>query len=151
MADFAKNQKDSAEELLRRALLDAEDSAAVALKVHDLPLSKTLTIIFHGRRDIGQVQTFITQGGYGAGATVTAAQLLRVPCDLDLAEAESKPEAEQLYANQAQSLREAIVGADTVLSVWLEPLSKLTASSITVERQAQLDTALPAHRLLPLS
>ena len=38
-----------ADELLRRALIDADASAAVALRVAGLPLCETLTVVFHGR------------------------------------------------------------------------------------------------------
>src|SRR3981189_1328764 len=77
----------AAEELLRRALLDESSSVAVSLKVGALPLTDAVTIIFHGRRDLGTLQTYVTCGSRGTGATVTARELLRVPCDLDLAEA----------------------------------------------------------------
>src|SRR4028118_1525507 len=43
---------DPADDLLQRALLDAEACASVALKVSDLPLSEALTVIFHGRRGV---------------------------------------------------------------------------------------------------
>src|ERR1043165_9989036 len=82
------------DELLARALLDAEDSAAVALKVAGLSLAEALTVIFHGRRDLGTMQTYVAHGGRGAGAAVRADELLRVPCDLDLAGAEDREEAE---------------------------------------------------------
>src|SRR5436190_4871376 len=110
-----------AEELLRRALVDADAAAAVALQVHGLPVADTVTVIFHGRRDLATVQTYITNGGRGAGAAVRASELLRVPCDLDLAEAEDRDEAERLYAEQARAPRDAPGGADTVLSTWSQP------------------------------
>ena len=47
----ARHGDSSAEELLRRALLDESSSVAVSLKVGGLPLSESLTVIFHGRRD----------------------------------------------------------------------------------------------------
>jgi hypothetical protein len=99
-----------ADELLRRALIEPEDSAAVALRVSGLPLSQTLTVVFHGRRDLGTIQTYVAPGGHGAGSAVAADALLRVPCDLDLAEAEDRESAEQLYAEQAATLRDALVG-----------------------------------------
>ena len=83
-----------ADDLLQRALIDAESSAAVALKVSDLALAEALTVIFHGRRDLGTLQTYVAHGGRAAGAAVGASELLRVPCDLDLAEAASRDEAE---------------------------------------------------------
>src|SRR3954468_20094770 len=119
-----------ADELLARALLDADDSAAVALKVDNLPLSEALTVIFHGRRDLGTIQTYVTHGGLGAGTAVRADSLLRVPCDLDLAGAEDREGAEELYAAQARALRDALVAADTVLSIWREPLAALSAGRV---------------------
>src|SRR5205085_11944111 len=91
------NTHQAAEELLRRALLDDSSSVAVSLTVSGLPVSEAVTVIFHGRRDLGTLQTYITSGSRTAGATVAANELLRVPCDLDLAEAEDRAEAEQLY------------------------------------------------------
>jgi hypothetical protein len=141
--------EDHAEDLLRRALIDAEASAAVALRVPGLPLCDTLTVVFHGRRDLGTIQTYVTNGGRGAGAAVTADELLRVPCDLDLAAAEDRDEAERLYAEQAAALRDALVGADTVLDIWREPLQQLAGTRVDVDRSIKLDVRLPAHRLLP--
>src|SRR5579884_3562546 len=122
MTEDGRNAENLAEELLRRALLDDAGSAAVSLKVGGLPLSDAVTVIFHGRRDLGTLQTYVTQGSLGAGSTVAAGDLLRVPCDLDLAEAEDKAEAERLYVEQASALRDALVGADVVLDVWRESL-----------------------------
>src|SRR5688500_16341521 len=140
---------DHADELLRRALIDAEASAAVALRVEGLPLCDTLTVVFHGRRDLGTIQTYVAHGGHGAGTAVTADELLRVPCDLDLAAAEDREEAERLYAEQATALRDALVGADTVLDIWREPLEEMAHSRVEVDRRISLGVDLPAHRLLP--
>jgi hypothetical protein len=142
---------DGADDLLRRALIDAEASAAVALSVGGLPVSDEVTVIFHGRRDIGTIQTYVAPGHRGAGESVGAAELLRVPCDLDLAEAEDRDEAARLYAEQARAMRDALVGADTVLEVWREPLTDIAGSSVAVERSVELDVELPAHRLLPVA
>ncbi|HWE14957.1 MAG TPA: hypothetical protein VG365_15645 [Solirubrobacteraceae bacterium] len=139
----------AAEELLRRALLDDASAVAVSLRVNGLPLSEAVTVIFHGRRDLGTLQTYVASGSRGAGATVAARELLRVPCDLDLADAEDRAEAERLYVEQATALRDALVGADTVLDVWREPLSDLAGSAVTVDHSVQLSVRLPAHRLLP--
>lgn len=138
-----------AEELLRRALLDSSAAAAVSLRVNGLPLSEALTVIFHGRRDLGTLQTYVTWGSRGAGATVAASELLRVPCDLDLADAEDREEAERLYVEQATALRDALVGADTVLDVWREPLADVAGSEVAVDHSVQLSVRLPAPRLLP--
>src|SRR5213082_2055504 len=112
--DEEERDKDEAagEELLRRALLDDTSAVAVSLRVEGLPVTEAVTVIFHGRRDLGTLQTYVTYGG--EGATVAASELLRVPCDLDLAAAEDRDEAERLYAEQAMALRDALVGADTV-------------------------------------
>lgn len=143
------NEQNAAEDLLRRALLDDTTSAAVSLKVSGLPLSDAVTIIFHGRRDLGTLQTYVTQGSRGAGATVAASDLLRVPCDLDLADAEDREEAERLYVEQASTLRDALVGADVVLDVWREPLGELIGAEVAVNHSVELSVRLPAHRLLP--
>ena len=145
------DDRSSAEDLLRRALLDAEASAAVALPVRGLPLSQTVTVIFHGRRDLATLQTYVTPGGRGAGSAVAAQELLRVPCDLDLAEAEDREEAERLYAEQAGALRDALVGADTVLDIWREPLSHATDGELVIDRSVEIDATLPAPRLLPVA
>ena len=139
------------EDLLRRALVDADASAAVALRVGGLPVSEQLTVVFHGRRDLGTIQTYVTHGGHGAGAAVAADELLRVPCDLDLADAEDRDEAERLYAEQAAAMRDALVGADVVLALWREPLEDLVRARVVVDRSIAMGERLPAHRLLPVA
>jgi hypothetical protein len=138
-----------ADELFRRALIDAGASAAVALRVQGLPLCEALTIVFHGRRDLGTIQTYVAHGGRGAGSAVAADELMRVPCDLDLAEAEDREDAERLYAEQACAMRDALEAADTVLDIWREPLEDLAHARVEVDRRLGLDVRLPAHRLLP--
>jgi hypothetical protein len=140
---------DEADDLLQRALIDTDASAAVALRVGGLAVADALTVIFHGRRDLGTIQTYVANGGRGAGAAVGASELLRVPCDLDLAEAHDRDEAEELYANQAKAIRDAIVAADTVLAVWADALARVAA--IDVEHGVSLDVRLPAHRLMPVA
>jgi hypothetical protein len=142
-------EDDGAEALLRSALLDDSTAVAVSLRVNGLPLSEAMTVIFHGRRDLGTLQTYVTWGSRGAGMTVAAGELLRVPCDLDLADAEDREEAERLYVEQATALRDALVGADTVLDVWREPLQDLAGSGVTVDHSIELAVRLPAPRLLP--
>src|SRR5947209_3774674 len=137
------------EELLRRALLDDSSSVAVSLRVDGLPLSEAVTVIFHARRDLGTLQTYVTRGSRAAGATVAAKELLRVPCDLDLGDAEDREEAERLYVEQATALRDALVGADIVLDVWREPLGDLAASEIEVDHSVELSIRVPAPRLMP--
>jgi hypothetical protein len=140
---------DNPEELLRRALLDDSSSVAISLKVEGLPVSEAVTVIFHGRRDLGTLQTYITNGSKGTGARVSANELLRVPCDLDLAGASDRDEAERLYAEQAQALRDALVGADTVLDVWREPLDELSDGHLEIDHSVELSLKLPVPRLLP--
>jgi hypothetical protein len=142
-------QDDVAEELLRRALLDDSSSVAVSLRVGGLPVSDALTVIFHGRRDLATLQTYVTSGSLGAGTTVSASELLRVPCDLDLGDAEDRAAAEQLYLEQATALRDALVGADVVLDVWREPLCELVGADVAVDHSVELAVRLPAPRLLP--
>jgi hypothetical protein len=137
------------EELLRRALIDRDASAAVALRVGGLPVCEQLTVVFHGRQDLGTIQTYVTNGGQGAGATVRPDDLLRVPCDLDLGDAEDRAEAEALYQEQAAAIRDALVGADVVLDLWRDPLEELAGTSVVVDRRIELGVRLPAHRLLP--
>src|SRR3954469_81411 len=139
------------DDLLARALLDAESSAAAPLQVGGLARSDALTVIFHGRRDLGTIQTFIAQGGLGAGSAVRADALLRVPCDLDLADAGDRDEAEELYASQARALRDALVAADTVLAVWREPLEELADGHVGIDRSVDIRVNLPAHRLMPVA
>ncbi len=138
-----------ADDLLRRALLEPEASAAVALRVSNLPVSNAVTVVFHGRRDLGTIQTYVAHGRHGTGAALSADALLRVPCDLDLSDAEDRDEAEQLYAEQASAMRDALAAADTVLAVWKEPLQDLAHTFVAVDTRVALDVELPAHRLLP--
>src|SRR3989440_12461674 len=97
----------AAEDLLRRALLDDSSAVAVSLRVGGLPLSEAMTVIFHGRRDLGTLQTYVTWGSRGAGATVSAGELLRGPGGLDLAEAGDREEAERLDVEPATALAAA--------------------------------------------
>jgi hypothetical protein len=144
-----RSEDGGSEELLRRALLDDSAAVAVSLRVDGLPLSHAVTVIFHARRDLGTLQTYVARGSRGAGSTVAASELLRVPCDLDLGDAEDRQEAERLYAEQATALRDALVGADIVLDVWREPLSDLIGSGVMVDHSLELSVRLPAPRLLP--
>jgi hypothetical protein len=142
---------DNSEELLRRALIDPDASVAVALRVNGLALSDALTIVFHGRADLGTIQTYVAHGPRGAGTAIGADELLRVPCDLDLGDAESRGEAEEAYAEQARTLRDALLAADTVLSIWREPLQAIAETPVDVDRSVELQVRLPAHRLMPVA
>src|SRR3954468_5843055 len=136
-----------ADDLLRRALLDPEAAAAVALKVHGLALADELTVVFHGRRDLGTIQTYVANGGHGEGEKLGARDLLRVPVDLDLGDSHTLEEAQEAYASQARTLRDALQDADTVLAGWAEPLRDVAESGVTLVRSVDLDVPLPAHRL----
>jgi hypothetical protein len=151
MDESRERDHGNGDDLLRRALLDEDSSAAVALRVSGLPLSETVTVIFHGRADLGTLQTYVANGRHGAGAEVTAAELLRVPCDLDLGAAEDRGEAEQLYVEQARAMRDALAAADTVLDIWREPLEDLAGADVGIDRSIDLAVRLPAHRLLPVA
>jgi hypothetical protein len=140
-----------AEELLRRALLDPDAAAAVALRVQGLALAEKLTVVFHGRRDLGTIQTYVANGGHGEGERLGARDLLRVPVDLDLGETQTRSEAKEAYADQARTLRDALQAADTVLAIWAEPLQKVAESHVTLVRSVDLDVPLPAHRLMPIA
>ncbi|MDQ5808568.1 MAG: hypothetical protein M3320_07830 [Actinomycetota bacterium] len=147
-----EDARQESEELLRRALLDADAAASVALKVQPLSTCDALTIIFHGRRDLGTIQTYVAHGGLGAGSAVRPDALMRVPCDLDLADAADRDQAEELYAAQAKALRDAIRAADTVLAVWREPLEEAVEDHVLVDRSIDLaGVQLPAHRLMPVA
>jgi hypothetical protein len=140
---------DDSDDLLRRALLEPGASAAVAMRVGGLPLSEAITVVFHGRRDLGSIQTYVARGSHGTGASLTADELLRVPCDLDLGDAEDRDEAERLYAEQAAALRDALAAADTVLAIWRDPLEEMAGARVVVDPRIELDCDLPAHRFLP--
>jgi hypothetical protein len=140
-----------AEELLRRALLDPEAAAAVALRVQGLALAENLTVVFHGRRDLGTIQTYVANGGHGEGDQLGARDLLRVPVDLDLAETHTRAEAQEAYEEQARTLRDALQAADTVLAIWAGPLADVAESEVGVLRSVDLDVPLPAHRLMPVA
>ena len=128
-----RHPEDDADDLLRRALIDPEASVAVALKVNGLALADALTVVFHGRADLGTIQTYVAHGRPARARRVAADALLRVPCDLDLGDAEDRDEAEEAYVEQARTLRDAIVAADTVLAIWREPLSELAEGNVAVE------------------
>ena len=146
-----RHTEDDADDLLRRALIDPDASVAVALKVNGLALANALTVVFHGRQDLGTIQTYVAHGPRGAGSAIGPDELLRVPCDLDLGDAETRDEAEEAYVEQARTLRDALVAADTVLAIWREPFAELAESDVGVSRSIELGVRLPAHRLMPVA
>ncbi|MGH2849035.1 MAG: hypothetical protein ACRDLP_00280 [Solirubrobacteraceae bacterium] len=151
MTEQDRADEASAEELLRRALLDEARTAAVSMRVDGLALCDALTIIFHGRSDLATIQTYVALGGHGTGDQVAGEELLRVPCDLDLADAADRDDARRLYRDQATCLRDAVVAADTVLAVWYEPLAELTGGQVAIERSVASPIDAPAPRLIPVA
>jgi len=137
-----------ADELLKRALLDAGSAVSVSLRIDGLPVSQAVTVIFYARRDLGTLQTYLTPGSRGAGAQVSSAELLRVPCDLDLADATDRDDAERLYGEQARTLRDALLSADVVLGVWREVLAELLGT-VDTRTAVELTVRAPLPRLLP--
>jgi hypothetical protein len=151
MSDQHSSGDEQSEELLRRALLDRKGSAAVSMRVDGLALCEELTIIFHGRRDLSTIQTYIALGAHSSGDAVSGDELLRVPCDLDLADAADRDDAQRLYRDQARALRDALIAADTVLAVWREPLAEITAARIEIDRSVAVHLDAPAPRLIPVA
>src|SRR4051812_45666447 len=141
--------EEHADDLLKRALIDSEASASVALRVTPLMLSDTLTVVFHGRKDLGTIQTYVAHGGRGAGEALGKDELMRVPLDLDLAAAADREEAEHLFAEQAGALRDALVGADTGLHIWREPLEDPAHDRIPVDPRVRPGGRLPPPRPPP--
>jgi hypothetical protein len=146
--EFDAGRQGDAEELLKRALLDAGSAVSVSLRIDGLPLSDAVTVIFYARPDLGTLQTYLTPGSRGAGATVAPSELLRVPCDLDLADAIDREQAENLYAEQARTLRDTLVSADVVLELWREALAELVGK-VTIKMSAELPARAPLPRLMP--
>ena len=60
LAEDPTSKDGAAEGLLRRALLDDSSAVAVSLRVDGLPVSVAVTVIFHARRDLGTLQTYVT-------------------------------------------------------------------------------------------
>ena len=108
-----------------------------------LPVSEAVTVVFCGHRDLPTIQTYVAAGRLGTGDSVPAGALMRVPCDLDLGDAEDREDAERLYAEQAATRRDALVGADTVLDVWREPLEALGGGAVQVDGRVELPVELP--------
>src|ERR1700728_4846491 len=146
--ELDEGQDGDAEELLKRALLDAGSAVSVSLRIDGLPLSEAVTVIFYARRDLGTLQTYLTPGSRGAGTSISPAELLRVPCDLDLADASDRDEAQHLYAEQARTLRDTLVGADVVLDLWREALAEVLGN-VVLKMAVELPERSPLPRLMP--
>ena len=142
---------DHADDLLRRALIDQDASAAVALRVGGLPLCEHA----HGRlprpprprHDPDLHHPRRPRGGQ-RGRRPTSCCASRATSTSPAAR--DREEAEELYAEQAGALRDALAGADTVLdSLARAARGPRAARASTVDRRIELDVRLPAHRLLP--
>ena len=138
-----------ADELLRRALIDADASAAVALRVGGPPALRdsSRSSSTAGATSARSRPTSPTAAAARA-APSRADELLRVPCDLDLGRRADREEAEQLYAEQAGALRDAL-WAPTPCSTSGASRSRTSRIARRVDRRVELDVRLPAHRLLP--
>ena len=150
MLEEDQNQQDGdADELLRRALLDDSSSVAVSLRVDGLPLSEAVTVIFHARRDLGTLQTYVTCGSRGAGATVAAERAVAGPL-------RPRPRRGRGPRGGRAAVRRA--GDDASRRAgWRRHRARRLAraaeamigSSVAVDNSVQLSVRLPAHRLLP--
>ena len=101
---------DHADDLLRRALIDQDAAAAVALGSRGLPLCDTLTSSSTAAATSARSRPTSPTASAAPATRSAPDELLRVPCDLDLAAARDRDEAEELYAEQAGALRDALVG-----------------------------------------
>ena len=106
-------------------------------------------MVFHGRKDLGTIQTYVAHGGRGAGEAVGKDELLRVPVRPRPRRRRGPRGGRAPVRRAGRALRDALVGADTVLDIWREPLEDLAHDHVRVDRRIRLDVRLPAHRLLP--
>ena len=65
--ELDEDRSGDAEELLKRALLDAASAVSVSLRIDQLPLSEAVTVIFYARPDLGTLQTYLTPDSRGGG------------------------------------------------------------------------------------
>src|SRR5918995_1682909 len=121
----------NADELLRRALIDADASAAVALRIAGLPLCETLTVVFHGRADLGTIQTYVAHGGRGAGSAVAADEVL------------------DIWRQPLEELAQARVGVDRRIGLNVRlPAHRLLPAALTAPDKGIVVTAVCAARPL---
>ena len=125
-------------------------SAAVALRVGGLPLCDTLTVVFHGRRDLGTIQTYVAHGGRGAGSAVAAGRAAARPL-------RPRPRRRRGPRRGRGALRRAGRRAARRARRRRHGARRLAraargagrATRVAVDRRIALDVRLPAHRLLP--
>jgi hypothetical protein len=140
-----------ADDLLRRALLEPEAAASVALRSGAWRCARRSPVIFHGRRDLGTVQTYVTHGGHGAGDAVAPPTCCGCRATWTWPTRTPAARPEELYAAQAAALRDAAAAADTVLALWREALDEVAEAPVGIERSVDLPVQLPAHRLMPVA
>ena len=150
--DAREHDEGTGEELLRRALLDAERLAAVALRV-DGPVARRRADRHLPRRAGTSARSRPTSptAATARAPRSRAADLLRVPCDLDLADAERRDEAEDaLRRAGARAARRA--GRRRHRAGGLARAAGGAAGAATSGSTARSSCrSAPAHRLMPVA
>ena len=144
--------EDDADDLLRRALIDPEASVAVALRVDGLALADALTVVFHGRADLGTIQTYVAHGPRGAGD----ARSPRTSCCASRATSTSPTPRAATRPRRCTPSRRARCATRSSPPT---PCSRSGASRSRTwprarsrsTRSLDLDVRLPAHRLMPIA
>ena len=141
-----------ADDLLQRALIDAEACAAVALKVCELPLSEALTVIFHGRRDLGTMQTYVAHGGARRGLRGrrrrAAARAVRPRSRRRRRARRGRGALRRPGQGAARRDRRRGHGAGRLGRA---ARGARRARDVAVDRSIDLRVRLPAHRLMPVA
>ena len=145
-------QFDDSDELLRRALLDAEATVAVALRIDGLALADELTIVFHGRRDLGTLQTYVANGGHGAGAATAAPATCCASRATSISRAPTRATRPRSCTPRRRARCATRCWPPTPCSLcgasrWPE----LAESEVELERSVELTVDLPAPRLMPVA
>ena len=115
-----------------------------------LPLCDALTVVFHGRRDLGTIQTYVAHGGRGAGAAGragrAAARAVR-----PRPRRRRGPRGGRARCTPSRPPRCATrSSAPTPCSTSGASRSRTSRRPhVEVDRRIALDVRLPAHRLLP--
>ena len=110
-----------------------------------------LTIIFHGRRDLGTIQTYVAHGGLGAGAQVGARDLLRVPCDLDLGRRRRSRRGRGAVRRAGPSAARRDPGRRHRARGLARAARGRARIDVAVDRSIDLRVQLPAYRLMPVA
>ena len=140
----------TADELLRRALIDPEAS------VGGRAARRGPGAVRHAHRRLprpratwGRSRPTSPTAPRGAGHARSApTSCCACPCDLDLGDAEDRDEAEEAYAEQARTLRDALAGRrHRARHLARAAAASCAESPVGVDRSVALDVRLPAHRL----